>query len=73
MTYSLEEIKKLRAKAEASLYKTSQLQQMLGQIEVSLLRKENQKVIKKFQNKSKFLCQEVSNYELLFTSVKKHL
>ena len=50
MKYSSEEIQKLRAKAEASLNKTSQLQQVLAQIEASLSRAENQKVIEKAQN-----------------------
>ena len=50
MTNSSEEIQKLRAKAEASLNKTSQLQQVLAQIEASLSRAENQKVIEKVQN-----------------------
>ena len=51
MKHSSEEIQKLRAKAEASLNKTAQLQQVLAQIEASLLRKENQKVTEKSQNK----------------------
>ena len=51
MTNSSEEIQKLRAKAEASLNKTSQLHQILAQIEASLSRAENQKVIEKAQNK----------------------
>ena len=49
--YSSEEIKKLRANAEASLNKTAQLQQALAQIEATLLRQENQKVTQKSQNK----------------------
>ena len=44
MKNSTEEIQKLRAKAEASMIKTAQLQQALAQIEAALLRKENQKV-----------------------------
>ena len=51
MKHSLQEIQKLRAKAEASLNKTSQLQQVLAQIEATLLRKENQKVTDKVENK----------------------
>tara|TARA_Y100001968_G_scaffold285798_1_gene286043 strand:+ start:448 stop:603 length:156 start_codon:yes stop_codon:yes gene_type:complete len=51
MKHSLEEIQKLRSKAEASLNKTSQLQQVLAQIEAALLRQENQKVVEKSQNK----------------------
>tara|TARA_B100000965_G_scaffold247177_1_gene207547 strand:- start:10716 stop:10871 length:156 start_codon:yes stop_codon:yes gene_type:complete len=51
MKHSLEEIQKLRAKAEASLNKTAQLQQALAQIEAALLRHENQKVNEKSQNK----------------------
>ena len=50
MKQSVEEIQKLRAKAEASLNKTAELQQVLAQIEATLLRKENQKVIEKSQN-----------------------
>ena len=50
MKHSSEEIHKLRAIAEASLSKTAQLQQVLAQIEASLLRKENQKVSEKSQN-----------------------
>ena len=44
MRNSQEEILKLRAKAEASLRKTSQLQQALAQLEATLSREENQKV-----------------------------
>ena len=44
MTNSSEELHKLRIKAEASLNKTSQLQQVLAQIEATLSRTENQKV-----------------------------
>ena len=51
MKESLEEIQKLRTKAEASLNKTAQLQQVLAQIEATLLRKENQKVTEKTRNK----------------------
>ena len=50
MTTSSEEIKMLRAKAEASLNKTAQLQQALAQLEATLSRKENQKLIEKSQN-----------------------
>ena len=49
MKKSSEQIQKLRAKAEASLNKTAQLQQVLAQIEATLLRKENQKVNEKSQ------------------------
>ena len=45
-----EEIQKLRAKAEASILKTAQLQQALAQIEASLSRTENQKVTEKSNN-----------------------
>ena len=38
---------KLRAKAEASLNKTAELQQVLAQLEADLLRKETQKVQQK--------------------------
>ena len=47
MTNSSEELHKLRIKAEASLNKTSQLQQVLAQIEATLSRTENQKVKEK--------------------------
>ena len=40
-------INKLRAKAEASLNKTSELQQVLAQLEADLSRKETQTVQKK--------------------------
>ena len=49
MKHSSEEIQKLRVKAEASLNKTEQ--QVLAQIEATLLRKEGQKVIEKSNNK----------------------
>ena len=51
MKKTSEEIQKLRAKAEASMNKTAQLQQALAQIEAALSRKENQKVSEKSQNK----------------------
>ncbi len=47
MTKSKEKIQILRAKAEASLNKTAQLQQALAQLEATLTRKENQKVTEK--------------------------
>ncbi|WP_269610343.1 hypothetical protein [Prochlorococcus marinus] len=47
MTNSLEQIQKLRAKAEASMHKTTQLQKTSAQLEATLSRKENQKVIEK--------------------------
>ena len=50
MKHSSEEIQKLRAIAEASLNKTAQLQQVLAQIEATLLRTENQKVTEKVKN-----------------------
>ena len=50
MKNSSEEIQKLRAKAEASLNKTAQLQQVLAQIEANLLRKEYEKLTEKSQN-----------------------
>tara|TARA_Y100001968_G_C19345340_1_gene711746 strand:+ start:524 stop:679 length:156 start_codon:yes stop_codon:yes gene_type:complete len=37
----------IHASAEASLNKTTQLQQAIAQIEANLLRKENQKVLEK--------------------------
>ena len=51
MKQSSEKLQKLRAKAEASLNKTAQLQQVLAQIEATLLRKECQKVIEKSNKK----------------------
>ena len=50
MKNSLEEIQKLRAKAESSLNKTAQLQRVIAQMEATLSRKENQKVTEKTQN-----------------------
>ena len=52
MTYTSEELKKLRAKAEAAMNKTAQLQQVLAQIEATLSRKEFQKVTEKSKHKS---------------------
>ncbi len=49
MKNSTEEIRKLRAKAEASINKTYEIQQALAQIEATLSRKENQKVSEKSQ------------------------
>ena len=49
MKNSKEEIQKLRAKAEASMNKTAQLQQALAQIEATLSREETQKVKEKSQ------------------------
>ena len=51
MTYTSEELKKLRAKAEAAMNKTAQLQQVLAQIEATLSRKEFQKVTEKSKQK----------------------
>tara|TARA_B100001029_G_C14726833_1_gene268169 strand:- start:339 stop:494 length:156 start_codon:yes stop_codon:yes gene_type:complete len=51
MKNSLEDLKILRAKAEASMRKTAQLQQVLAQIEANLTRKEIQKVTEKSQKK----------------------
>ena len=45
-----EDILELRAKAEASMNKTAQLQQALAQIEAALSRKENQKASEKYEN-----------------------
>ena len=50
MKHTSEEIQKLRAKADASLNKTAQLQQVLAQIEATLSRAETQKVIEKAQS-----------------------
>tara|TARA_Y100001968_G_C19138150_1_gene610118 strand:+ start:163 stop:318 length:156 start_codon:yes stop_codon:yes gene_type:complete len=47
MKHSLDHLKELRAKAESSLNKTAQFQQVIAQVEASLLRKENQKVKEK--------------------------
>ena len=47
---SLKELQQLREKAESSLNKTAQLQQVIAQIEAKLLRRENQKVTEKSQN-----------------------
>ena len=49
MKNETESIQNLRAKAQASLNKTSQLQQALAQIEATLSRKEIQKVTEKSQ------------------------
>ena len=49
MKNKTETIQNLRTKAQASLNKTSQLQQALAQIEATLSRKENQKVTEKSQ------------------------
>jgi len=46
-----DEIKKLRNRAEESLNRTSELRQVLAQIEATLSREENQKVNEKSQNK----------------------
>ena len=46
-----DEIQKLRTTAEASLNKTAQPQQALAQLEATLLRKEDQKVLEKSQKK----------------------
>ena len=50
MTNTSEEIKKLRAKAEASFTMTAHLQQVLAQIEATLSRTEIQKVKEKSKN-----------------------
>ena len=44
------ELKKLRSMAEHSLNKTSELQQVLAQIEASLIRAETQKVFQKINH-----------------------
>ncbi len=49
MKNSSKEIQELRAKAEASIKKTAQLQQALAQLEATLSREENQKVREKSQ------------------------
>jgi len=50
MAHSSDEIKRLRAKAEASLHKTSQFQQSLAKLEATLSRRESQKVTQKSKN-----------------------
>ena len=47
MKNSTNKINKLRALAEASLDKTTQMQQSIAQLEANLLRRENQKVSEK--------------------------
>ena len=49
MKNTTDEIQKLRANAEASMNKTSQLKQALAQLEASLSRQETQKVSEKTQ------------------------
>ena len=51
MEHTSEELKKLRSKAEAAMHKNAQPQQVLAQIEATLLRKENQKVTEKSKQK----------------------
>ena len=51
MKTASKELKKLRFMAELSLNKTSELQQVLAQIEATLSRAEAQKVIQKSINK----------------------
>ena len=50
MKHLSEEIQELRVKAEASLNKTAQRQQVLAQQEANLSREENQKVKDKSKN-----------------------
>ena len=47
MTNSTEEIQNHRVKAQASLNKTAEFQQVLAQIEAAMSRKEHQKASKK--------------------------
>ena len=47
MKTASKELKKLRLMAEKSLNETAELQQVLAQIEASISRAENQKVIEK--------------------------
>ena len=49
MKNKTETIQYLRTKAQASLNKTSQLQQALAQIEATLSRKEHQQLLEKSQ------------------------
>ena len=51
MKNSSKEIQRLRTKAEASFNKTSQLEQVLAQIEATLSREENQIVKEKAENR----------------------
>ena len=51
MKTASKELQKLREMAENSLNKTAELQQVLAQIEATLSRAENQKVIQKTNNK----------------------
>ena len=51
MKNSLEEYQNQRSKAEDSLNRSAQLQQLVAQMEASLLMRENQKVKEKTQNK----------------------
>ena len=60
MENSSDGIQNLLIKAESSINKTAQLQQVLAQLEANLSREENQKVVKS-QKKTQSLCQEVSN------------
>ena len=50
MKNSSEEIQMLRAKAEASMNKTAQIQQILAQIEATISRTEIRKVKEKAKN-----------------------
>ena len=50
MKTASKELQKLRSMAENSLNKTSELQQVLAQLEANLSRAENQKVIQKRNN-----------------------
>ncbi len=51
MTHTDKVIQKLRAKAEASMNKAAELQQVIAIMEASLTREENQKVTEKVQNR----------------------
>tara|TARA_Y100001968_G_scaffold240779_1_gene224309 strand:+ start:939 stop:1094 length:156 start_codon:yes stop_codon:yes gene_type:complete len=50
METAFKELQKLRSMAENSLSKTAELQKVLAQIEATLTRAENQKVIQKRKN-----------------------
>ena len=50
MKTASKELQKLRKMAETSLEETSELQQVLAQIEATLSRAENQKIIEKTNN-----------------------
>ncbi len=52
MKTASKELQKLRFMAEASLYKTAELQQVLAQLEATLSRAESQKLLTKTKTKN---------------------